>query len=196
MKWNICIHPTPSRKKRKFFFFYSSSLRFIAFGYSHEFAFLLLSKGDSGTVGFTENSAQLQRWIVSGPEIARLAAKFESTQDTIKIYQSKGPDVHHNEQMKSVQVRALVETMDSLRNTFKEDSKELIVPDTKEIARAEVVATVNTIEKAGLKQFQTFVEERLIKHDKEVTDIITLTSLLCSEIPENRVQKHKKTLSP
>ena len=40
---------------------------------------------------------------MSGPEIARLIAEFESIQDAIKTNQSKGPDIHHHEQVKSVQ---------------------------------------------------------------------------------------------
>ena len=76
---------------------------------------------------------------------------------------AKGPDVHYHEQVKSVQekfqaqVRALVETMETLENPFKEDSDDLLVLDTKEISSDNVVATVNTIENAGQGQFQVFV---------------------------------------
>ena len=45
---------------------------------------------------FAKNSAQLLRWMVSGPEIARLITEFESIQDAIRTNQSKGPDVHHH----------------------------------------------------------------------------------------------------
>ena len=34
-------------------------------------------KGDSGAVGLTENPAALRRWMVSGPEMARLIGEFE-----------------------------------------------------------------------------------------------------------------------
>ena len=121
-------------------------------------------------MGLTESSFQLLRWMVSGPEIARLIAEFESMKDAIKTNQSKGPDVHHHEQVKGVQerfqiqVKALVEVMETLGNPFKEDSVDLLVLDTKDIANEQVVATVNEIEKAGQDQFQVFVEERLIKH--------------------------------
>ena len=56
-------------------------------------------------MGLIDNSAQLLRWMVSGPEIARLITELESIQDAIRTNQSKGPDVHHHEQMKSVQER-------------------------------------------------------------------------------------------
>lgn len=36
-------------------------------------------KGDGGTVGLTENHAALRRWMVSGPEMARLIGEFEAS---------------------------------------------------------------------------------------------------------------------
>jgi hypothetical protein len=60
-------------------------------------------KGDGGAVGLTESPSQLLRWMVSGPEVASVVAEFEASQDAIKTNQSKGPDVHHHEQVKSVQ---------------------------------------------------------------------------------------------
>ena len=131
-------------------------------------------------MGLTENSTKLLRWMVSGPEIARLITEFESIQDAIMTKQSKGPDVHNHEQMKSVQerfqmqVRALVHSFETLGNPFKEDSDDLLVLDTKEIASMQVVTTVNGIENPSQEQFQMFLEERLIKHKKEVTDVIKL----------------------
>ena len=149
-------------------------------------------------MGLTESSVQILRWMVSGPEIARLIAEFESMQDAIKTNQSKGPDVHHHEQVKGVQerfqtqVKALVEAMETLGNPFKEDSVDLLVLDTKEIANEQVVATVNEIEKAGQDQFQVFVEERLIKHKKEVTDVIKLNKFALFSNPKKSPSKEKQ----
>ena len=39
-------------------------------------------------------------WMVSGPEVACAVSEFEACQDSIKAKQSKGPDVHHHEQVK------------------------------------------------------------------------------------------------
>lgn len=41
-------------------------------------------KGDGGAIGLTENSSQLLRWMVSGPEIARIIGEFEASRDDIK----------------------------------------------------------------------------------------------------------------
>ena len=34
-------------------------------------------KGDGGAVGLTENPSALRRWMISGPEIARIVNEFE-----------------------------------------------------------------------------------------------------------------------
>ena len=62
-----------------------------------------LVKGDSGAIGLTENSSQLLRWMVSGPEVARLVNEFECSLEVEKGDQGKKPDCHHHEQRKGVQ---------------------------------------------------------------------------------------------
>lgn len=42
-------------------------------------------------MGLTENSPQFLRWMVSGPEIARLIMEYESIQDVIKTNQTTLP---------------------------------------------------------------------------------------------------------
>lgn len=101
-------------------------------------------------------------------------------------YYSFCHSIQVHEQMKSVQerfqtqVRALVDPFETQGNPFKTVATDLLVLSTKEIASAQVVTTVNTIENADQEQFQMFVEERLLKHKKEVTDDIKLTSFHCS----------------
>ena len=51
-------------------------------------------KGDSGAVGLNENPAALRRWMVSGPEMARVIAEFQATADT----RTKKTDFKHHEQ--------------------------------------------------------------------------------------------------
>ena len=49
------------------------------------------------------NSMQLMRWVVAGQEMVRVIGEFEESVESIKLQQSKGPDVKHREQVKSVQ---------------------------------------------------------------------------------------------
>ena len=51
-------------------------------------------KDDGGTVGLTESPAALQRWMVSGPEMARLINDFESAVNHAQVI----IDRRHHEQ--------------------------------------------------------------------------------------------------
>ena len=62
-----------------------------------------LVKGDGGTIGLTENSSQLLRWMVSGPEVARLVNEFGCSLEVTIGGKGKKPNCHHHEQGKGVQ---------------------------------------------------------------------------------------------
>ena len=42
-------------------------------------------KGDRGAVGLPENSAELARWMISGPEVSRIVQEFKATYLSIKM---------------------------------------------------------------------------------------------------------------
>ncbi|VDI46156.1 Hypothetical predicted protein, partial [Mytilus galloprovincialis] len=91
---------------------------------------------------------QLQRWMVSGPEIARVINEFESAQERIKKDQSKGPDLRHHEQVKSRQdtfarqVKAFCSVLEEMGNPFMEQSDDLLILDTRDIVDPRVAETV------------------------------------------------------
>ena len=62
----------------------------------------MVVKGDGRAVGLTENPAALRRWMISGPEVARLIAEFEASSDTDEEMKP-GPKKHH-EGAKSIQL--------------------------------------------------------------------------------------------
>ena len=71
-------------------------LSLIALDHNHEQENEII-KGDGGAVGLTKNHTALRRWMIAGPEIARLVKEFES------IFEEKKPfDKRHDEQMPSV----------------------------------------------------------------------------------------------
>ncbi|VDI50437.1 Hypothetical predicted protein [Mytilus galloprovincialis] len=103
-----------------------------------------LVKGEGGAIGLTENMAQLQRWMVSGPEMARVINEFQTSQEWIKRDQSKGPDVRHHEQTKSKetafsnQVKASCAVFEEMGNPFQEQSTDLLILDTRNIVDSRV----------------------------------------------------------
>ena len=135
-------------------------------------------KDDGGAVGFTANPAALKRWMVSGPEMARVIGEFEASTE-----KRKKLDPRHHEEAKHVQkaferdVRSLVSTIEEMGNPFTEDSSDLLALDSRNIADPAVIDTVRQIEKLGEEQYDAFVKERLISQTKPISDPIKKNNL-------------------
>lgn len=57
-------------------------------------------KGSGGAVGLTESPAALRRWMVAGPELARLISEFENSELSKQCYTVI---TKHHDQIPSVQ---------------------------------------------------------------------------------------------
>ena len=146
-----------------------------------------------GAIGLMTNPSALRRWMIAGPEVARLVAEFESLQDC-----KKTSDHRHHEQHPSVQVsflkdvKSLVAVLEDMGNPFMEASRDLLVLDTKDILDPSVADAVRKAEVVGEKQYQSFYEERLVKCEKPVTDVISKNKLpLLSSTPLKPHSKQK-----
>ena len=140
-------------------------------------------KGSGGAIGLTGNPAALRRWIVAGPEIARITTEFE--EQAIKQQDSAGDTRHHHhDQQPAVQavflkeVKALVTVMEEMGNPFLEHSQDLLVIDTRDIMDTQVAETVRRIETLGKEQYTKFVTERLER---------CTTPALTETIPKNKL---------
>ena len=130
-------------------------------------------KGDGGAVGLTENEAALKRWMVSGPEIARIVNEFEDccSRDTTTSH------LHHD-QKPSVQklfvqdVKSLISVIDDLGNPFCEKSSDLLVLDTKEMMSEVVIKSVTQAKEIGQSKYETYVKERLENRTIPISDTI------------------------
>ena len=89
-------------------------------------------------MGLTENPSALHRWMVAGPEIARLLTNFEENEIDIR----RTLELRHYEQTESAQnkfieeVTNLTEVIRNYGNTFLEESKELLVLDSRDHSRS------------------------------------------------------------
>ena len=135
-----------------------------------------LVKGEGGAIGLTEDPQALERWMVAGPEISRLILEFENSYQNLKSHSSR----KHHEQNPTTQkkfakdVKALVDTFEEMGNPFLEDNGDLLTLDTKIIMSKEVIQTINTIEKNGQKQYNSFLSERLsAPQNKSLSKTIT-----------------------
>jgi len=69
-------------------------------------------------------------------------------------------------------VHSLVTVIEDLGNHFEEESMDLIVLDTKEIAGPAAVEAVRKVKMIGQEQFKTFTREHLLERTQPIDDVI------------------------
>lgn len=121
-------------------------------------------KGDGGAIGLTENENALRRWLIAGPEIARILQEFELGKGNLS-----GPLLPHHEHKPAIQnkflkeVKALTAKIEELGNPFLDDSGTLSSLHSKDVVDPSIATSVNTAFALGKFQFDAFVKERLVE---------------------------------
>ena len=106
-------------------------------------------KGDGGVVDLTENPAALRRWV----EMARLIGEFE-----VSTKKRKKTDFRHHGQTKHAQmtfrrdITSLTDVREEMRNPFAENSKDLLVLDSRDLADPAVIDMLRQIKSLGQEQ--------------------------------------------
>ena len=142
-------------------------------------------KGSGGAIGLTENPHALLRWMVAGPEISQLVEDFEVAACTDQSHDES----KHHDQTKAKQaaffreVNSLLTAFEELGNPFMEETVDLFAIDTKNICSPEAVSALRAVENAGLDQYRTFVEERLVKKSKPLNDPISKNMFSIFNLP-------------
>ena len=86
-------------------------------------------KGAGGAIGLTEKPGALRGWMVAGPQLSTIIAKFE---ERFGLDDGREADGQHHEQSHSCQkfffedVYSLVVTFEELRNRFLDHSNDLV----------------------------------------------------------------------
>ena len=118
-------------------------------------------KGDGGAVGLTENSSALRRWMVAGPEVIRLIGRYEAVSGSKEVKKN----IRHHEQTEAAQkgfiekVKQLKSVMQEMGNPFMEESDDLFVLDTKDIAVDRSAQLMKVHHQQGKKQFESFMAD-------------------------------------
>lgn len=148
-------------------------------------------KGDGGMIGITENDETLRRWMVAGPETARLLSEYSNKHNTKTSFEEG-----HHEQISSVQnrfasdVKNLFREFEGAGNPFSETSKDLYTLDTKQIMPDIVKNSIESAEDSGQTQFKNFVSERIHGNSTPFFDAIPKNNIpLFSSISEKRSTK-------
>ena len=106
-------------------------------------------KGSGGAVGLTEKPSAFRKWMLAGPEQARMLKEFEAS------YSSRADThTHHEEsfatqQSFKEQVLSLTQTISGMGNPFLNDTAELLKLDTCDVMNDRVIKTVRTVESLG-----------------------------------------------
>ena len=156
-------------------------------------------KGEGGAVGLTENPNALRRWMMAGPELARLVNEFEADMNREANHQM--PATSHHEVHKSFQtsflvdVKALVNTMEELGNPFLEDSQDLIALDTKEIPGREAVSMMMKAEAIGQEQSKAYISECLVNRKKSMYEPIKRNKIYLFNTPASKTSKASQKVS-
>ena len=120
-----------------------------------------VAKGDCGAVGLAENASVLLRWMVSGPEMACIIEEFQASTDKV----GTATDTRHHEESNPVQVsfaqdvQSLTDIIEQTGNPFAENSSDLIILDTIDIADPAIIERVHQIEKLGIDRYELYVQE-------------------------------------
>ena len=149
-------------------------------------------KGDGGAVGLTENHAALRRWMVSGPEMARLIREFEGATEKRQEIDRRHHDQKRNVQTKFAQdVQSLTRTIEEMGNPFTEYSNDLLVLNSRDVVDTAIADTMWQMEKLGLEQYETYVVERLVNQTVSITDPIRRNNLHLFSHPPVREKSWK-----
>ena len=155
-------HPDVAREFHKGNFVIHKSRRefsALAIDQAHEHNNAVI-KGDGGAIGLTEDESALRRWMVAGPEVSGLVARYEAMSGMKDATYSS----RHHEQTLSAQksffekVKSLSAVMQEMGNPFQEESADLLVLDTKNIADPALAEMVATHHRRGKEQFESFME--------------------------------------
>ena len=127
--------------------------------------------------------------MVPGPEIARTIDGFET--ECLDNHTGRDNGRHHEHTMAvqvifASEVQALVEVIEDLGNPFMEESGDLLVLDTRDIADLAAMTTVRGIEKKGHDQYDSFVTDRLVERTSHVSVTISKNSMPLFNIPSKR----------
>ena len=136
-------------------------------------------KRDGGAIGLTQNPELLQRWMVVGPELARIVQEFESSFQKQDSCSRNTPHRDHTRASQATfkaNVQSLVATMEEMGNPFDENGTSLYRIDTKEVFGEDAVNAVNTVEALGQEQYQQYISLQL-EGDQPLSDPIKKNKL-------------------
>jgi len=148
-------------------------------------------KGSGGAVGLTENPTAFRRWMLSGPEIARLLKEFgeeylpDDDSEDPKNFQQHECGLLTQKTFQR-QVASLSETIRRMGNHFLDEFPDLVTLDSRNCADESVIDSVRSLENTGKKQYRDFVKNVLANRTHSIHDPIKRNSIALFKKPQRR----------
>ena len=144
-----------------------------------------LVKGSGGALGLTENPMSFRKWMLAGPEQARLLTEFEA-QYSSEVSENYS---HHEEGLSAQrtfkqQVLALVETIEDMGNPFLDDTPELLSLDKRHVIDESVADSIRSIQALGKEKFREQQKFVILDRTKSIYDPIERNSLAIFKRPK------------
>ena len=137
-------------------------------------------KGKGSAIHLTENPTAFRRWMICGPEIAKVLEEFETQYGSAGENNAAGTHHTDGQSLQNAfhqQTHNLLDIFIQHGNPFEDDGPELIVLDTRNCADQAVVDTVRSMQNLGTKQYQQFVSDIFVNQSKSIHDTIKRNSL-------------------
>ena len=153
-------------------------------------------KGSGGAVGLTENPIAFNKWMVAGPEQARLVMEFEKEFDenTDEVSKHLEAGAGHQRDFKE-EVSKVANTMKVMGNPFLEEGPELLALHSHECFPA-VAESMSKIRNLGKEKYQQFKETVLKQREVPLNQAIKRNNLHLFKNPGVKApNKNKKTIS-
>uniref|UniRef100_UPI00358FF46D uncharacterized protein n=1 Tax=Myxine glutinosa TaxID=7769 RepID=UPI00358FF46D len=155
-------------------------------------------KGDGGAVGLLQNPRALLRWMVAGPELARVVHGFETV--ALESSTSKNNLKHHEHTLSAQvsfakEVTTLIQVIDDMGNPFTDESGDLLVLDSRDIVDSEIADNVRSIENLGQQQYEQYVKERMLERTTPIMDPIKRNNIPLFSRPPPKVSSKATHLS-
>ena len=154
-----------------------------------------LVKGSGGAIGILQNPATLRKWLLAGPEQARIIKEFEEQ----FLDKNDDENLHHDERYSTqnsfrMKVDSLVEAYEDMGNPFLDQSDDLSTLDMGVIMDRSAVDTVFAIEAVGKEQFNNYYKSVLVDYTNSIHDPIKRNNLLLFKSPKQK-SKQSKTVA-
>ena len=154
-------------------------------------------KGSGGAVGLTENPNAFRKWMVAGPEQAKLMQDFESQYVT----SSDTDDFSHHDMSVTgqetfrLQVKNVIDAIRGMGNPFIDTCPELIILDSRTCVRQEMAKEVMGLEEEGKTQHSKYINEVLIERCASIHDPLKRNSVSIMNPKTSSTGRKQKEIS-